>query len=109
MAQLVEWSLPTPEIRGSNPEISQIYLLFVHLNRKYKNKNKMAWNSLEWPIYKNLLNIFYFLSQDGCCDAARRPALFDIPLSILILKFNNNWLLVLLAWVQIVMVDIRGK
>ena len=29
MAQLVEWSLPIPEVRGSNPDTGKIY--FEHL------------------------------------------------------------------------------
>ena len=30
VAQLVEWSLPTLEIRGSNPNIGKFYLPIVH-------------------------------------------------------------------------------
>ena len=30
VAQLVEQSLPTPEIRGSNPNIGKLYLPIVH-------------------------------------------------------------------------------
>ena len=28
MAQLVEWSLPTPEVRGSNPVIDKLYITY---------------------------------------------------------------------------------
>ena len=35
VAQLVEWSLPTPEIRGSNPSIGKCPI--VDLKRKDKN------------------------------------------------------------------------
>ena len=49
VAQLVEWSLPTPKICGSNP--SKFYLSIVlHLNRKDK-KRKSGW---ERPIFKKL-------------------------------------------------------
>ena len=44
MAQLVEWSLPAPEIRGSNPNFGKFYLPIVHLNRKNENKEKAAGN-----------------------------------------------------------------
>ena len=42
VAQLVERSLPTPEIRGSNPNFGKLYLPIV--NRKDKNKEKEAGN-----------------------------------------------------------------
>ena len=42
VAQLVEWSLLTPVIRGLNPIIGKFYLPIVHLNRKDKNKEKEA-------------------------------------------------------------------
>ena len=41
---MVERSLPTPEIRGSNPIIGKFDLPIVHLNRKDKNKVKEARN-----------------------------------------------------------------
>ena len=45
VAQLVERSHPTPEIRSSNPDIGKI----LYTNCKiYKTKNK-GW---EWPIIK---------------------------------------------------------
>ena len=44
VAQLVEQSLPTPEIRGSNLNIDKFYLAIIHLNRKDKNKEKEARN-----------------------------------------------------------------
>ena len=28
VAQMVEWSLPTPEVRGSNPVIGEILLMY---------------------------------------------------------------------------------
>ena len=31
LAQLVEWSLPIPEVRGSNPVIGKKYLYIEHL------------------------------------------------------------------------------
>ena len=42
VAQLVERSLTTSEIRGSNPNISKFYLPIVHLNRKDGNKENEA-------------------------------------------------------------------
>ena len=42
-AQLVEGSLPTPEIRSSNPDVEKCYLPIEHLNRKDKIKEKEAW------------------------------------------------------------------
>ena len=44
MAQLAERSLPTPEIRGSNPAIGNISNIFICqlLSRKDENKEKEA-------------------------------------------------------------------
>ena len=45
VAQLVERSLPTPEIRGSNPDIgniSNVKFIFQLLSRKDENKEKEA-------------------------------------------------------------------
>ena len=44
VAQLAERLLPTPEIRGSNPDISNISNVFMsqYLSRKDKNKEKEA-------------------------------------------------------------------
>ena len=39
VAQLVEQSLPTPEVRGSNPVIGKIYL-YYQLYWKDENKEK---------------------------------------------------------------------
>ena len=44
VAQLVKRLLPTPEIRGSNPNIGKFYLPIVNLNRKDENKEKVAGN-----------------------------------------------------------------
>ena len=38
MAQFVEWSLPTTEIRGSNPDIDKLYLLSTVLKCAEKTK-----------------------------------------------------------------------
>ena len=38
VAQLVEWSLPTPEIRCSNPDISQFYFLSTVLKTMLKRR-----------------------------------------------------------------------
>ena len=46
VAQLAERSLPTPEIRGSNPDIGNISNVFICqlLSRKDENKEKEAGN-----------------------------------------------------------------
>ena len=44
VAQLVEWLLPTPEIRGSNSNISKVLSNNCKLNRKDKKKEKEAGN-----------------------------------------------------------------
>ena len=55
MAQLVERSLPTPEILGSNPVIDKINEPFVQLNyRKAKNKEKESGSG---PFKKSLAKI----------------------------------------------------
>ena len=46
VAQLVEWSLPTPEICGSNPDIDKILSTNC---RKDENKERRG---REWPIFK---------------------------------------------------------
>ena len=48
VAQLVERSLPTPEVRGSNPVISKIYM-YHQLYWKDENKEKKAGKC---PIFK---------------------------------------------------------
>ena len=45
VAKLVERSLPTPEVRGSNPVIGEI--VYCQLNRKDENKKR----GREWPIF----------------------------------------------------------
>ena len=45
-AQLVEWSLPTPEIRGSNPKTGKALSTNCNLNRKDENEEKEAGNGL---------------------------------------------------------------
>ena len=50
VAQLVEWSLPIPEICSSNPVIGNIiYNLLKYCNEKTKNKEKEAGNG---PIFE---------------------------------------------------------
>ena len=64
MGQLVEWSLPTPEVHGSNPVISKIYNenLYRQLHWKDKNKEKEARNG---PFFRKkyffILRILSFL------------------------------------------------
>ena len=55
VAQLVEWSLPIPEVRGSNPVIGKILLNICLLSTVYwndENKEKEAGNG---PSKKKLL------------------------------------------------------
>ena len=56
VAQLAERSIPTPEIRGSNPDIGNISNIFICqlLSRKDENKEKEAGNG---PFKKNSANI----------------------------------------------------
>ena len=53
MAQMAERSLPTPEIRGSNPDIVNISNIFICqlLSRKDENKEKEAGNG---PLKKRV-------------------------------------------------------
>ena len=44
VAQLVEWLLPTPEIRGSNPDICKILSTKHKYNGKDESKEKEAGN-----------------------------------------------------------------
>ena len=48
VAQLVEWSLQTPVVRGSNPVIGKIYIerfsVYCMKFGKTKIKEKEAWN-----------------------------------------------------------------
>ena len=53
VAQLVEWSLPTPEIPGLNPNMGKFHLPIVHLNRKYENKEKEAKYGPSLKNYRN--------------------------------------------------------
>ena len=50
VAQLVERSLPTPEIRGSNPNIGKVLSTNCKLNRKDENKEKEAGNGPSFKI-----------------------------------------------------------
>ena len=43
LAQLVERSIPTPEVRGLNPVIGKI-CVYYQLYWKDENKEKEAWN-----------------------------------------------------------------
>ena len=58
VAQLAERSLPTPEIRGSNPDISNILNIFICqlLSRKDENKEKEAGNG---PFKKKSSQLHY--------------------------------------------------
>ena len=51
VAQLVEWSLLIPKVRGSNPVIGKIYWTFVYCQLYWKDENKEK-RGREWPILK---------------------------------------------------------
>ena len=53
VAQLVERSLPTPEIRASNPVIGNYILLSTVLNLYWKDKNKEKEVEVEKGQLKN--------------------------------------------------------
>ena len=50
VAQLVERSLLTPEVRGLNPVIGKIYIEHGFLSIVLKNENKEK-RGREWPIF----------------------------------------------------------
>ena len=54
VSQLVEGSVPTPEIRHSNPNISKVLSTYFKLNRKDDNKEKEAEKG---PLKKMKANI----------------------------------------------------
>ena len=51
MAQLVEWSLLIPEVRGSNPDISKIYIEHLLSTKSKRTKEKESENG---PFKKSL-------------------------------------------------------
>ena len=51
VAQLVERSLPTPEIHGSNPNIGKILSTNYTLNEKRRKWEKRG---TEWPVLKKI-------------------------------------------------------
>ena len=50
-AQLVERSLPTPEVRGLNPVIGKIYIFNIYCQLYRKDENKWK-RGREWPIFE---------------------------------------------------------
>ena len=59
-AQLVERSLPVPEVRSSNPVISKLYITFLcqlHLKMKIKKRDRGRAN-----FFKKFKQIFHLLS-----------------------------------------------
>ena len=73
MAQLVERSLPTSDIHGSNPNIDKFYLPIVQLNRRDENKEKEAGNgpSLKKAVLRTVVDFFHFVDQEEA-DRKRR-------------------------------------
>ena len=51
VAQVVERSLPTPEIRGLNPIIGTCFIYQLELNRKGENKEKEAGHGPSLKIF----------------------------------------------------------
>ena len=64
---MLEQSISTPEICGSNPNIGKFYLPIVHLNRKDENKEKEAGNG---PSLKKIGTLPQTLSI-YCTDLAQ--------------------------------------
>ena len=64
VAQLVEWPLPIPEVRGSNPVIGKIYIEHCLLSTVLKRR-KQRKRGREWPIIKIKLSYLkrYGLTQ----------------------------------------------
>ena len=61
--QLVEWSLPTPEVPGSNPAVSKFYKAHLFtvdcIGRRDENQEKEFRN---YPLNKTLLKM---IAQSG--------------------------------------------
>ena len=51
MAQLAEWLLPTPEVRGSNPVIGKMYIKHCLLSTGLK-RQKCRKRGREWTILR---------------------------------------------------------
>ena len=51
VALLVEWSIPIPEVRGSNPVIGKKLILNIYCQLYWKDENK-AKRDREWPIFR---------------------------------------------------------
>ena len=62
VAQLVEGLLPTPEIRGSNPNTCKVLFTNCELNRRDDNNNEEAGKgpSLKKMAEKNVFHFFLF-------------------------------------------------
>ena len=56
---MVEWSLPTLEIRGSNPNPDKVLSTNCNLNRKDENEEKEAGNGLS--LKKSNLDIRFVI------------------------------------------------
>ena len=50
VAQLVEWSLPNPEVRGSNPAISKIYYICVVASKALENGSRQEIDYLQLEV-----------------------------------------------------------
>ena len=63
MAQLVEWSLPVPEVRGLNPVIGNIYYLFsINCIEKTKINKKETGNG-PFFLKKNIVEFSLSFSR----------------------------------------------
>ena len=84
VAQLKEWSLPTPEVRGSNPVINKI--LIEHLcTGNGMEKTKLKKRGQEWPIKK--LGFFkvggtYLARSPYAASNLRSLAVLTMPLLV---------------------------
>ena len=63
VAQLVERSLPIPEVRGSNTGIGKIYWTFVYRQLYWKDENKDK-RGRKWPIFRGKKDLIPAVSID---------------------------------------------
>ena len=64
VAQLVEWSLQKPEVRGLNPVIGKIWM-YYQMYRKDENKVKEAGNG---PIFSKKIWLFLMVLVSNIGD-----------------------------------------
>ena len=82
VAQLVGWSLLTPEIRCSNPNIGKIKSINCTLKKK---RQKYSFRGLEWPIVKkrtlNLRLNYSYVNHSFSCRIISKNLGFHVRFS----------------------------